>query len=370
MRILLLGEYSNLHNTLAKGLRQLGHSVTVASNGDRWKNFPRDIDLSREDGVWGSVSFLWRLAKALPRMRGYDIVQLINPEFFQLRACVTKPIYDYLRHHNRKVVMGAFGMDYYWVNVCDTLKPLRYSDFNFGERMRDDACAEMYRARYVGTDRETLNRYVAQDCDAIVSCLYEYQVEYSMAEGGRFRDKLSYIPLPIEVRPKALKPEAGEKVHVFIGISKYRSEYKGTDIMLRAAKRVAERHQDCMVLDVAEGVPFAEYEKLMDRADVVMDQLYSYTPAMNGLLAMSKGKVLVGGGEPENYEILGEQELRPIVNVLPSEQSVYDELERLVTDPERIARLKEQSVEYVARHHEYIKVARQYEDLYKKLLDH
>lgn len=34
MKILLLGEYSNVHWTLAEGLRQLGHEVTVASNGD------------------------------------------------------------------------------------------------------------------------------------------------------------------------------------------------------------------------------------------------------------------------------------------------------------------------------------------------
>ena len=40
MKILLLGEYSNVHNTLAKGLRELGHKVTVASDGDGWKDYP------------------------------------------------------------------------------------------------------------------------------------------------------------------------------------------------------------------------------------------------------------------------------------------------------------------------------------------
>lgn len=43
MKILLLGEYSNVHWTLAQGLRALGHSVTVVSDGDGWKNYPRDI---------------------------------------------------------------------------------------------------------------------------------------------------------------------------------------------------------------------------------------------------------------------------------------------------------------------------------------
>ena len=37
MKVLLLGEYSNVHWTLAQGLRALGHSVTVASDGDSWK---------------------------------------------------------------------------------------------------------------------------------------------------------------------------------------------------------------------------------------------------------------------------------------------------------------------------------------------
>ena len=48
MKILLLGDYSNVHNTLAEGLKALGHDCVVASNGDHWKNYPRDIDLKRE----------------------------------------------------------------------------------------------------------------------------------------------------------------------------------------------------------------------------------------------------------------------------------------------------------------------------------
>jgi glycosyltransferase involved in cell wall biosynthesis len=88
---------------------------------------------------------------------------------------------------------------------------------------------------------------------------------------------------------------------------------------------------------------------------------------MNALLAMSKGIIVIGGGEEENYEILNEKELRPIVNVQPSYDSVHQELEQLVLHPERIDTLKLQSQEYVSRHHDYLKVARQYEKLYKEL---
>ena len=46
MKILLIGEYSNLHWTLAKGLKALGHKVVVASDGCGWQNNYRDIDIS------------------------------------------------------------------------------------------------------------------------------------------------------------------------------------------------------------------------------------------------------------------------------------------------------------------------------------
>ena len=39
MKILLLGEFSNIHWTLAEGLRILGHEVCVVSDGNHWKNF-------------------------------------------------------------------------------------------------------------------------------------------------------------------------------------------------------------------------------------------------------------------------------------------------------------------------------------------
>ena len=112
MRILLLGEYSNVHNTLARGLRELGHEVTVASNGDFWRDYSRDINLARDMGITGTVSFLYRLLRALPKMRGYDIVQLINPVFLELKAERLYRIFDYLKRHNGKVVLLAAGDDY------------------------------------------------------------------------------------------------------------------------------------------------------------------------------------------------------------------------------------------------------------------
>lgn len=363
MRILLLGDYSNVHATLSEGLKTLGHECVVASDGDKWKDYPRDIDLRREFGLKGNVDFLCRLAKAMPSFRGYDIVQLINPIFFELKAERIKPFYRYLRKHNRKIVLGAFGMDYYWAYVNTYERPLRYSDFNFGEQIRQDAEAQMFRNEWIGTAKEELTKFVADDCDGIVAGLYEYWVTYQ-----QFKEKMTFIPFPIKMPSSPAAPSMGDKIKIFVGISRNRSAYKGTDIMLAAAEAVRDKYPDRLELQIAEGVPFAQYQFLMDSSDVILDQLYSYTPAMNSLLAMSKGIINVGGGEPENYDILGETTLRPIVNVEPNFDSCYREIERLVLHPELIPKMKNESVEYVRRHHDYVRVAERYVEFYSRLL--
>lgn len=371
MRILLIGEYSNVHATLASGLRQLGNEVTVISNGDFWKDYPRDIDVSRKPGKMGGIRLMLKIVGLLPKMIGYDIVQLINPMFFELKAERLLPIYKYLRHHNKRIVLGAFGMDYYWVHENITRLPLRYSDFNIGKRLREDAVAMSFRKDWIGTAKGRLNQFIANDCNGIVAGLYEYQAVYQPL----FPQKTAFIPFPIICNHKPqssilntqtsnLKPHP---LKIFIGISKGRSSYKGTDIMLEAAKKVKSKYPDHLELKIAEGLPFQQYVELMHGSDAILDQLYSYTPAMNALEAMSHGIIVIGGGEPENYDILHEAKLRPIINVKPNLDSVCHALENLVLHPELLPKLKQESILYVRKHHDYLKVARKYEAFYKKI---
>ncbi len=379
MKILLMGEYSNVHATLAEGLRKLGHHVTVLSNGDFWKNYPRDIDLVRKPGKLGGIMYMMKLYTIVHKLRGYDIVQLINPMFLELKAERIFPIYQYLRKHNKKIILGGFGMDYYWVSVCCKDKPLRYSDFNIDNELRTNADALKERKDWLGTEKGRLNQMIAEDCDGIITGLYEYWACYQPG----FPQKTTFIPFPI--KPKLITSGNGnsytnaenhqvipldipKKVKLFIGINKSRSEYKGTDIMLKAAQAIAKKYPDKAELRIAESIPFAEYVKMMNGSDAILDQLYSYTPSMNPLEAMARGIICIGGGEPENYEIIHEDKLRPIINVLPNYESVYQQLEHLVLHPELVPLLKQQSIEYISKHHDYIKVAKRYEAFYQKLL--
>ena len=357
MKILLLGEYSNVHWTLAQALRRLGHEVTVVSNGDEWKAYPADITLIRKPGRWGRLVYLLRVLLLLPKLRGYDVVQLINPvHFVDLKAERAVRIYDY-----------------HYVYDSVVRRTLRYCDFYTPTREVHHEWNDANEHDWLHTYKREASIHIANTCDGIISGLYEYDVAYRT----EFPDKTTFIPMPIEmgdglevmgygVRVNDERLSINEnfqlpkRLRFFIGINRSRTMLKGTDIMLRALERIVAEYPDRAEMVKAESVPFAVYKEMMCSSDVLLDQIYSYTPAMNALQAMSQGLVVVSGGEEENYEILGEEELRPIINVQPDEEDIYRQLEWLVLHPERIAQLKRDSVEYVRRHHDSLKVAERY----------
>ena len=377
MKILLLGEYSNVHWTLACALRRLGHEVTVISNGDEWKGYSSDISLIRRPGRWGRLAYLFRVLLLLSKLRGYDVVQLINPvHFVDLKAERGVRIYDYLRRHNKRVFLGAFGYDYHYVYDSVVRRTLRYCDFYTPTREVHHEWNEANEHDWLHTYKKEASIHVADTCDGIISGLYEYDVAYR----PYFPEKTTFIPMPIDVvdetKTKNSHPDGDsslftlhsslqDKLRFFIGINRSRTMLKGTDIMLRALERIVTAYPDRAEMVKAESVPFAQYKEMMLSSDVLLDQIYSYTPAMNALQAMSQGLIVVSGGEEENYEILGETELRPIINVQPDEEDVYRQLEWLVLHPERIAQLKRDSIEYIHRHHDSLKVAKRYLEAWK-----
>ena len=196
MKILLFGEYSNVHWTLACALRKLGHEVTVVSNGDEWKAYPADISLIRKPGRWGRLTYLLRVLLLLPKLRGYDVVQLINPvHFVDLKAERAVRIYDYLRRHNKKVFLGAFGYDYHYVYDSVVRRTLRYCDFYTPTREVHHEWNDANERDWLRTYKKEASIHVAETCDGIISGLYEYDVAYR----PHFPDKTTFIPMPIDV---------------------------------------------------------------------------------------------------------------------------------------------------------------------------
>lgn len=352
MKVLFLGDASNLHACLASELRQMGHTAVVASNGSKWMDTARDIDLKRHPGKLGALSYVGRIARALPRMRGFDVVQLVNPIFLQLRPWRQKPVLQYLKRHNRHLVLSALGTDLTYWQACHDGHTYRYSDYMVGPNPSPFVSSAEYIAQKQDNwqlpEMKSWNKYFLSQIDGAVACLWEYFVAYEPVLGQR----LCYAGIPIDTRgilPHCIE-QVPDRVRFFIGIQKDRNVLKGTDLLLAALKRVKARHPAEVEMVVVENVPYAQYVQMLASSHVLLDQAYSYTPATNALLGMAQGLVAVSGAEPEFYQLIGEQELHPIINVLPSVQDIEHKLEWILAHKDQLPRLSHESRAFVEKH--------------------
>ncbi len=396
MKILLIGEASFLHNTLKKGLVERGHRVTTMSDGNGWHDAPRDIDL-RRDWRWGKLGGLrvvWQLLRHLPQLCGNDVVQIHNYQFVPLMYRWNTLLLRFLKLTNRRVVKGCFGDDPQIFRRQAQGVPA-YSDTYWSGQLQN---ADQHRdriAEVVEHGAEASWRKTTRMADALVACLYEYWLDYNEPP---YAAKLHYIPLPIECEemlrwcdgemvkcvgndtlspshpndsqlPTNLTTSPPHPLTLLIGLQPKRDFMKGAMKIAAFVEEVARRHPGKVQIKYVEGVPYDEYMHLLAKADVLVDQLYSYTPSMNSLAAMARGTVVIGGGEEEYYEFIGEDTLRPIINVrpdVPDEENIAA-IERALFTDGTLERMAQESIQFVHKYHDYRHVAEQYEKLYYSL---
>lgn len=352
MKILFLGDYSGYHATLARALREQGHDCTVVSSGSRCMDTERDIDVTRKPGFLGSVSYLANILRLVSRFKDFDIVQLVNPGFFQLRPDKLRYFFDKLKRQNEKIFLTMAGSDSLFVQSMVSTDILRYSEFKVNDVPTTYAFENNATIKaWLGDELLDYCGYIYNNVDGAISALYEYHVAAELHESI---SSLLYGGIPIDVvnipfRPLDKNPD--EPINILVA---YKSEYKifkGADRLLQAAQALERKYPERCKIKIASDLPLNEYMKLMADSDVVLDQLYSYTPATNALQAMALGKIVVSGAEDEFYEFIGEKNLRPIFNVPPNDQRIYDTLEKIIFLPtEAIRRLSYAGREFVEKH--------------------
>ena len=197
MKILLIGEYSNIHWTLAKALRNMGHRVDVLSHSNLWLNNSDYLYPNRSSIRWGVLKNTFNLLKTLPQLRGYDVVQLVNPYFLELKPELLQYVFQYLKKNNKKIFLGGFEYDFYWIYMCLNKNALRYNDFYANGTFRDTIDNKMAIINWMHGFRGKLNRIIANNCNGIITSLYESYLAYQ----PYFSGKTKYIPFPIESLP-------------------------------------------------------------------------------------------------------------------------------------------------------------------------
>lgn len=372
MKILFVGDASNMHNCLAQALRDLGHTAIVASNGSHWMDTERDIDLSRAPGKIGAMKYVFDVLRSLPKMQEFDVVETCGHIFLDLKPQKVRLVFDWLKRHNRSILLGALGTDYFYYKACHDGKTYRYSDYMIGDRPSPYSFSQEYQAKHEDNWKLPIMRehseYILNNIDGAISCLWEYHECYKPLLG----DRLAYAGIPIDttnVEPHIIEKEP-EKVKFFIGVQQDRNMLKGTDVLLESARRTVDRYPDICELDVVENIPYNEYVERLSKSHVLLDQLYSYTPASNALLAMARGLVAVSGAEPEYYDLIMEHDNQPIINVSPLvDGDIDNKLEWIVKNKHLLPDMSRRSREFVEKHNEAHAVAKKHIDFYNKILN-
>ena len=353
MNILLFCDASNLHRCLAEGLRRKGHNVVVASDGNRWMNTERDVDLARPfDNKIGGALLWMRMRELLRvRLRDFDVVSIANSTFPLFVPARSALMLKSLVANNRNLFVNALGTDPLYVKACmERDSPLRYSEWRTAEGLTPYALGpDGHADRWLAPELVDLYRELYALSKGTTTALYEYDKVCRSFLGD---ENVAYAGIPIDtasIRPVEL-PERPRRVKLFLGLHSRRMKEKGTDRILAAAKRVVERYPDRSSLDIVENLPYADYLRRQREAHVVLDQLYSFTPATNALLAMAAGLNTLSGAEPEYYDFIGERELRPIINAVPDDEALYRTLEEVVLHPEFIRQRGLQGREFVEKH--------------------
>ncbi|MDE6311496.1 MAG: hypothetical protein K2L96_06725 [Muribaculaceae bacterium] len=368
MKILLLGDASNYHRALSVGLVRRGHSVTLASDGSRWMGTERDIDVSRPNfsGPLGGAAFVLKFRNLLRReFRGYDVVQLAAPTFATLRPSRLRPIFNELRRRNGSVFLTALGTDSLYVKtLTGPTPPLRYSEWHLGDGAVG-AMSEEARRAWLEPKLSEYTDFVYDSVDGVVSALYEY---HAVVSAARPDVPLAYGGIPIDLQSLPAKAERQSgPLRIYAAAHLGREREKGADVLFPIVREFAAAHPGRVEIVEPPNMPYREFLNFLGGVDVLVDQLYSYTPATSALLAMAMGAVAVTGGEPEYAEFIGEKEALPLINVSPYEpQALGDSLGLLLKNRELLADTGHRAAEFVARHNSADVVAARFEDFWQR----
>lgn len=356
MKILLLGEYSGFHSELKNALTQLGHSVTLAAANDFWKKIPVDIDLGSGSNIFEyKLKQLFLPLLRINRLSGFDVVHIINFYIIPRIPLINLHLVKRLREHNGLVTLAGAGDDPFFVRYSE--ETMRYSPIPHHE-LHDRKRPYYMRGKHHLDAMHNYMEYV----DGVIPIMYEY---YSTFRAAGYSDKTS-TPFPIPIKPNILnqRGRTTKKIVFFHGLN--RPGFKGTHIISRCFDTLSSKYPNDVECFIRGHMPFKEYIELITQTDVSVDQVYSYSLAMNALYSMLQGKIVVGGVEPESSILYGGS-LPPAFNALPDTNELMSTFERILDLRLQLADISHSARNFVLENHNPSNVAKRYIEYWTSL---
>lgn len=359
MKILFIGDYSNLHTTLARELRRMGHQADVLSDRCGHMNLDTDFYLKRTSGIFGGFKYLYDLFNLLPLLKGYDVVQLINTNFLRLKPQKYKYFYDILKKQNGSIFLTLAGNDYYFCKACYDAKIFRFSEFKIGNEFSPGHLAKPeHLYGWISNANKNWADYLLENINGAMAVL----PEYDMAAKPILGEKLTFTNLPIDFSELPANPInfQNDKVNIFVGMRSGFEDMKGSKILYKIAKELEDEMPDQVNTDLVKDLPFKEFLDRLSKSDIVLDQLYAYSPAMTALYGMGLGKVVGTGAQPEYYEYIGNPEERPIFSLSPFDTDIKTRLIEFINNRKEILISGEKSKKLALRNNDVNLVAKRF----------
>lgn len=359
MKILLVGEFSGLHNNLKEGLIALGHEVVLASTGDGWKKYPSDINWlpTRFKGRLGYLEYLYKQYKLSKNLKNFDVVQFIsNYQIFERRFGLKNICYNNLIKKNKKSFFLAAGADpVIWQSWLETKNPKLSNLIRQTNKYDLDASLVEY---LLSPEEKVKTLKLVKKSNGIIPIMYEYAEPYR-----GFSNLCPTIPIPINCdKIEFIENTVQTKLIIFHGLN--RKGAKGTAYVEKAFDILRKKYPNDLELIIAGNMPYNEYMEFIKKVNVIVDQTNSYSVGINGLVALAQGKTILGGAEKCALEELS-YESCPVINITPNAQDIVAKIEELLECRNQFLELGKQSRSFVEKYHSHITIAKKYLEVWE-----
>lgn len=372
MNILLIGDYNSSHYGLKEALQKLGHQVTVVGHGDGFKD--RQVDIKYKLKYTSGIALLIKklihrltgieitsqstynqIKKLKPKLKNYDIVQLINESPFSTNAKVAKKLLSHIFKHNKNVFLLSCGTDYISVKYAYD-KKFRYSILTPYFEGNGTKKEFWHALQYLTKPYIELHEYVYKNIKGVIASDMDYHLP--------LKDHPKYLglaPNPIDIKKLAyIKPVIKDKIIIFHGINENNYYKKGNHIFEKALAIASASHGSKMEIITVKSLPYAEYINSYNQAHILLDQVYAYDQGFNALEAMAKGKVVFTGAEKEWLAYHSLKEDTVAINALPDADKIAEKLTWLIDNPEKIVEISNNARKYIEENHNSLHSAKVY----------
>lgn len=374
MKILLLGEYSRLHNSLKEGLVALGHEVIIVGCGDKFKKLPVDYSIYAQICNENKIAnFLFRgfrkvigldfekIEKAirfyliLPDLKDIHHVQLINSDALETYPFISRLLYKKLF---KKVKSRS-------LLICGDETPI--VDYLFKKELKYSVLTPYFENNSIDTEFQFSLKYrkksyrktfdwLSKKCQNLITSDLDYEIPMQ-----KMGFQTTFIPNPINTTLIPFQNlEIKDKIIIFLGINRLSYAKKGINYFEKALEIIQNKYINKVEIITTENLPYDEYILKYNKAHILLDQVFAYDQGYNALTAMAKGKVVFTGAESEFLNHYQLQEDEVCINALPDENEITAKLSYLIERPEQLSKISKSAREFIEKEHNYKIIAQKY----------